>query len=139
VTAVPASFVRRVGAHLVDVVLPAVALLVVVGGLVRTRHPLAASGILVLGSLALLVFVVWNSGFRQGGSGQSLGKRAAGIRLVGADGGRPIGFGRAVTRQIAHLLDTLPLGLGYLWPLWDESRQTFADKACGTVVVRVEG
>lgn len=132
----PASFVLRVGAHLVDVVLPVFVLLVLVGGLARTRHPLAAFGILVLGSLALLAFAVWNIGFRQGSCGQSLGKRAVGIRLVGATTGRPVGFRCAVVRQIAHPLDALPLHLGYLWPLWDEQRQTFADKVCATLVVR---
>jgi hypothetical protein len=25
--------------------------------------------------------------------------------------------------------------LGYLWPLWDAKRQTFADKICSTVVL----
>ncbi|MDQ1539752.1 MAG: hypothetical protein QOH29_478, partial [Actinomycetota bacterium] len=27
--------------------------------------------------------------------------------------------------------------LGYLWPLWDSKRQTFADKILKTVVVNV--
>jgi uncharacterized RDD family membrane protein YckC len=28
------------------------------------------------------------------------------------------------------------LYLGYLWPLWDPRKQTFADKIVGSVVVR---
>jgi hypothetical protein len=27
------------------------------------------------------------------------------------------------------------LYLGYLWPLWDAKRQTFADEICSTVVL----
>jgi uncharacterized RDD family membrane protein YckC len=27
--------------------------------------------------------------------------------------------------------------LNYLWPIWDQDKQTFHDKAAGTVVVRV--
>jgi hypothetical protein len=61
-----------------------------------------------------------------------------GIRLVSASTGQPVGFGRAVVRQLAHLLDALPLMVGYLRPLWDERRQTFADKMCGTLVVQVD-
>jgi uncharacterized RDD family membrane protein YckC len=29
--------------------------------------------------------------------------------------------------------------LGYLWPLWDDKRQTFADKICSTVVLDQKG
>ena len=49
----------------------------------------------------------------------------------------PIGPGRSFLRQVAHILDALPCYLGYLWPLWDSKRQTFADKIMTTVVVRV--
>ena len=38
-------------------------------------------------------------------------------------------------RQLAHVLDGLPCYLGYLWPLWDAKRQTFADKVIGTYVI----
>jgi hypothetical protein len=37
--------------------------------------------------------------------------------------------------MLAHILDSLPCYLGYLWPLWDAKRQTFADKVMGTVVI----
>ena len=132
---IPASFVSRAGSHLIDVVaIPAVVLVLMIA-LVRTRHPLAAAAVFLLGTLVFVLFLLCNSGYRQGRPGQSLGRRARGTRLVGAQTGRPIGFGRAVVRLVAHLLDLLPFGVGYLWPLWDERRQTFADKVCRTVVV----
>ena len=46
--------------------------------------------------------------------------------------GRPIGGGLAFGRELAHVLDGF-FYIGYLWPLWDAKRQTFADKVCGTV------
>ena len=46
-----------------------------------------------------------------------------------------LGGGMAFVRQIAHILDSLPCNLGYLWPLWDQKRQTFADKVLSTVVL----
>ncbi|MGH3766875.1 MAG: RDD family protein [Pseudonocardiaceae bacterium] len=87
----------------------------------------------VVGYLGLLGFGLWNSGYLQGSTGRSLGRRVAGTRLVMLETGRPAGFRRAVIRQICHLLE---FGIGYLWPLWDGQRQTFADKIVRTVVVR---
>ncbi len=139
VAAAHATFAGRAGAHLIDAGGPVVGLLVIARLLNRFHHSAAPVALAGLGVLALLVFAVWNTLFRQGATGQSLGKRALGIRLVGERSGQPIGVGRTLVRQVAHLLDALPLYVGYLWPLWDERRQTFADKACATIVVRVEG
>ncbi len=130
-----ASFPRRAGGYLIDAVAPAVVVLVPLALAVRARHLTAAVAVLALGSLAWLLFTLWNSGWRQGRTGASLGKSVMRTRLVGVAGGRPVGFGRAVARQLAHLLDAVPFHLGYLWPLWDERRQTFADKMCDTLVV----
>ena len=47
----------------------------------------------------------------------------------------PIGFGMSIVRQIAHIVDGLVCYIGYLWPLWDAKRQTFADKIMTTVCV----
>jgi hypothetical protein len=38
-------------------------------------------------------------------------------------------------RHVCHFVDGLFCGLGYLWPLWDDRRQTFADKIMSTVVI----
>ena len=40
-----------------------------------------------------------------------------------------------VLRHFAHILDMLPCMIGFLWPLWDAKRQTFADKVIGTFVI----
>ncbi|WP_245535333.1 RDD family protein [Segniliparus rotundus] len=93
-----------------------------------------ASALLMLG---LMVVWIWNVVVQQGRTGQTVGKETMKIRLVGASSGEPVGKGRCFARQTAHLLDALPLFTGYLWPLWDENRQTFADKAARTVVVQM--
>ena len=54
--------------------------------------------------------------------------------LVSQTTGQPVGRGTVFLREIAHVADA-PLYLGYLWPLWDTQRQTFADKIMTTVVV----
>ena len=50
---------------------------------------------------------------------------------------QPIGFWRSLLRQIAHYVDQLICYIGYLWPLWDDQRQTIADKIMSTVCVPV--
>lgn len=89
-----------------------------------------------VGWLLALVIQIYNRWVR-GGRGQSWGKKVAGTWLVSERTGQPIGTGMTFVRDLAHYLDSLPLYLGYLWPLWDERRQTFADKMCGTVVTTV--
>ncbi len=72
-----------------------------------------------------------------GKTGQFWGHRAASVRIVNAADGSAIGAGKALGRYFAHILDVIPCFLGFLWPLWDQKRQTFADKIVGTVSVRV--
>ena len=40
----------------------------------------------------------------------------------------------AFIRDLVHILDGMAY-VGYLWPLWDEKKQTFADKIMRTIVV----
>jgi uncharacterized RDD family membrane protein YckC len=125
--------------YLVDALVAAVpVILVLVVGLLFLQNDPDVFVVVYLVAIVLsLAIVIWNNGHRQGTTGQSIGKTANKTKLVGVDTGQPIGFGKAVVRQIAHILDSLPFNLGYLWPIWDAQRQTFADKVCNTVVVRV--
>ena len=45
------------------------------------------------------------------------------------------GFGRAIVRYLVAMISSLAVFLGYLWAVWDERRQTWHDKAAGTVVI----
>ncbi|BBX47485.1 RDD family protein [Mycobacterium cookii] len=65
--------------------------------------------------------------------GWSLGRALLGIEVVGPDGS-PVGVGRLMAREVAHLLDTLSMLVGWLWPLWDSRRRTFADLLLRTEV-----
>jgi uncharacterized RDD family membrane protein YckC len=132
----------RVGAFLIDWAIPTVAFLVliVIGAAISSAGGSdggAAFGIFAaLGYLGYLGFWVWNSCLRQGRTGRSVGKSAVGTALVRSADGSYVGGGTAFLRELAHVIDGLPCYLGYLWPLWDDKRQTFADKICSTVVVR---
>ena len=71
------------------------------------------------------------------GRGQSWGMKATHIRLVGAQDGQPIGFGRALGRQLfGAFISGNVCALGYLWMLWDKRKQTWHDKIVNSVVVK---
>ena len=57
--------------------------------------------------------------------GWSLGRALCGIGVVQRDGAA-VGAWGLLLRDLAHLLDTTSV-VGWLWPLWDPRRRTFAD------------
>jgi uncharacterized RDD family membrane protein YckC len=85
--------------------------------------------------IASIAWWIYNRCIQAGRTGQSLGKRALHMRLISDRTGEPIGGGMAFARDICHILDSLACYVGWLFPLWDAKRQTFADKIIGTVVV----
>ncbi len=83
------------------------------------------------------VLVLVGYGYMNGALGQTPGKKAVGIKLLRVADGQLLGAGAGIGRQFLHILDALPLLLGFLWPIWDKKNQTFADKIIGSVVVKV--
>lgn len=147
---------KRVLAYLLDYLLqlPFIVLAAIGGGMIgagveSTWDPttgtytdegitgLGIAGIVIAGVsyLALFVFTIWNLVIRQGRTGYSLGKQWVGIRLVKEATGQPMGGWMCFVRSLCHILDALPCYLGFLWPLWDAKRQTFADKIMSTIVI----
>ena len=90
---------------------------------------------LLIGALYALVIGLWNL-YKQGTTGQSVGKGVLHIRVIREQDGQVLGFGGAFVRALAHILDSLPCYIGYFAPLWDAKNQTFADKIVHTVVVQ---
>lgn len=76
-------------------------------------------------------------GYLTGTTGQTPGRKVVGIRVLREADGQPLGPGAGIGRGFLHILDALPLLLGFLWPLWDKKKQTFADKLIRSVVVKV--
>jgi uncharacterized RDD family membrane protein YckC len=69
------------------------------------------------------------------GRGQTVGKILVHIRVVSIDDGQPIGYRRALIRDLARTLSWIPFGLGYLWMLWSPQKQTWHDVLSHAVVV----
>ncbi|MGC9535348.1 RDD family protein [Streptomyces sp. UG1] len=93
------------------------------------------SALMIVGYIVIFGIAIWQL-IMEGRTGQTLGKKALGIRLVKEATGQPMGVGMAFVRRLAHFLDGIACYIGYLWPLWDAKKQTFADKVCSSIVIR---
>ena len=67
--------------------------------------------------------------------GQTLGKMAAGIKVVSAEGHSSLDLGRAFARELVWLALAAPAGLGLLTVL-SRDRRGIHDRFAGTRVVR---
>lgn len=70
-------------------------------------------------------------------TGQTPGKMALGIKVIGTDGS-PVSWGKAILRYIGYIISSLVLSLGFIWVAFDAKRQGWHDKIAGTYVVRKE-
>ena len=92
----------------------------------------------ILAFAVAFAYWIWNWGYRQGTTGQSIGKSAMKFKVISEKTGQPIGFGLSIVRQIAHVVDSLVCYIGWLFPLWDAKRQTLADKIMSTICLPAE-
>jgi len=92
---------------------------------------------IVVGGLVFLLIAL-NRLLAPAITGWSLGRALFGIAVVRRGGDRP-GPWLLLARDVAHLLDTAALCIGWLWPLWDSRNRTFADLLLRTEVRRVSG
>jgi len=122
-----ANWGQRVAAYLIDY-LPII-VLELIGVIV---HNVAFSLLVLLASIG---WWIYNRCIQAGRTGQSLGKKTLRLRLLSEKTGEPIGAGMAFARDICHILDSLACYIGWLFPIWDAKRQTFADKIVSTVVI----
>ncbi|MGV0794830.1 RDD family protein [Mycolicibacterium sp. XJ1819] len=132
-----ATWRARAGAFAVDVLLGAAVLATLaVGSLTATFMSwlwwvyIAALAVTLLAMAVNRLLLPTITGF-------SLGRALCGI-TVRTRGGAPVGVWRLSAREVAHVLDTAALFLGWLWPLWDRRRRTFADLLLRTEVHTVD-
>jgi uncharacterized RDD family membrane protein YckC len=133
-----ADWAPRAGGLLIDSAV--IVVIVVVGLVIGAILGAASSGLFVLVEvltyLAVIAFEIVQF-IKQGRTGQTIGQKVVGLRLLNEQTGQPIGGGLAFARSIVHFVDSIICYIGWLFPLWDTKRQTLADKIMGTVVVRV--
>jgi uncharacterized RDD family membrane protein YckC len=120
-----ANFGQRLAAYLIDVIILAIPYGIF----------FAIFDQVVAYLIGLVLGIAYFSYFEGSTSGQTVGKKVLGIRVIDFNTGGPIGFGRALIRYIARIVSSLPCLLGYFWMLWDREKQTWHDKLGSTVVV----
>ena len=121
-----AGFWQRFGAAIIDglvLLIPSIILLLIF------KQGAAYQALSTLMSLAYFTY------FEGGATGQTVGKKALGIRVYDFRQGGSIGYGRGFLRQIGKYISAIPLFLGYFWMLWDKESQCWQDKIAGSVVV----
>jgi hypothetical protein len=93
--------------------------------------------IIAIVGFAYVIAVAIRLYIQRGHLGADIGDAVVGQTLVREATGVPMGSGWSVFgRNLLSFINSLPLYLGWLWPLWDAKRQTFVDKVLHTVVVQ---
>lgn len=73
------------------------------------------------------------------GSGQTLAMQTWRLRLVTADGGKPVGWRRALLRYALSWPSVCLFGAGLWWAFIDRDKQFAHDRLAGTVIVLLPG
>ena len=115
---------------IMGVVALATAIAVVVSGDPGNGDYSATLPPLLVQSLAVICVVGFYSYFWRL-RGQTLGMQAWRIQLIDCEA-EEISLGQALLRCAAAVLSLAPVGLGYLWCLFDKERLTWHDRLTGT-------
>jgi uncharacterized RDD family membrane protein YckC len=151
-----AGWWQRVGAALLDSLIAGIPLgivLAVINAAFGTRTVVVTNGVSHTirsvqgpGHWVLIVAIALLAGaymayFNGTGDGQTPGNRAPGIAVRDVETGAAIGLGRGAIRWLVRAMlyacFVIPGLLNDLFPLWDRRRQTLADKAARSVVIRI--
>lgn len=130
-----ASWAARAGAFAIDV-LPGLAAIATLA-LVAWAAPLRGWvwWVCTVAAVAVTIALLVNRLLLPASRGWSVGRAVFGIRVMTRDG--RAGLVRLLLRDLGHLLDTAAVFVGWLWPLWDKRKRTFADMLARTEVQRV--
>lgn len=103
------------------------------GGVENAREhlPTVVIGLLLVPLLKFILCVTMEGSRKQA----SPGKMLIDIKVTD-ESGRPISHGRAFSRNIAKLLGTATLGIGFLVGFFDRRQQCWHDKLAGTLVIK---
>jgi uncharacterized RDD family membrane protein YckC len=129
-----AGFWVRVGAVVLDGIIVSIipVILIIIGA------ASGSDGFVVFAYVVWLLLAIGYDVYYHGGeSGQTIGKRVVGIRVIDSRNGGPIGYGRSAVRFFGRYLSAVACYLGYLWMLWDKEKQCWHDKMANDLVVPV--
>ena len=133
---------RRIVAGIIDVVVLAVVFIIMsalFGESESSSGDGSASFEVNLSGFPLLIFMLIFFGYYlipEAISGQSLGKKMMGLRVIALDGS--LSWGKVAIRTVLRLIDGLPFLylVGLVCVLFNPKRQRIGDMAAGTIVTR---
>ena len=133
---------RRIEAFVFDAVVVffgSLVLQLLLGGMSGLENPIFSVVRFEMGTVVYLINLVLIVAYfvvmRTRLSGQTLGARAAHVRVV-ASGGGQLDPATALIRLLVALVSMLVIFLGYLPALFDPQRRTLQDRVARTLVVR---
>lgn len=115
--------------------------IITAGGATRSVSDTTGGVVILITALEYLLIFLLAMGYQIyfiGKNGQTLGKKALGIKVIKLDG-TPVTYKTAVRRELLgkFVSGLIPLAMGYFWMLWDKDKQALHDKIAGTVVVKI--
>ncbi len=129
------GLLRRIGAMLYDALLVGALLFLATIPFIAIRggEPVErGDNLLYQVTLVIVVYAFFVSFWS--GPGRTLGMQSWRLQLENDQGKVPT-IAQASLRFLASLLSWLPLGLGFLWQLWDHDKLTWHDRISHTRVV----
>lgn len=129
------TLIRRIGAMLYDglLILALMFLSTLPFIAARDGKPVEASENLLYQIVLVIIIYAFFVGFWTR-SGRTLGMQSWRLQLETIDGGE-VSVGAATIRFFTALLSWAPLGLGFLWSLWDKEHLTWHDRISKTRIV----
>ena len=127
-----AGFWRRFAAYLIDYIL-----ISVVGGIAFFILTAIAddAGAVIGYILWFILFFVYFAYMESSESQATVGKIALGIQVTDLQGNR-IAFGKALGRNVAKILSSLILYIGFIMAAFTAKKQALHDMIAGTLVVK---
>ena len=129
-----AGFWVRFVAYIIDAIIVGVVLGVLSGILSAAMGAERAAGVISIISLVVSVayyVYFWTT------SGQTIGQKVMGLRVIRTDGST-LTVGNAVMRMIGIAISSAVLFIGLIWVAFDANKQGWHDKIAGTYVVHVK-
>lgn len=132
-----ADFGQRLGAFLFDLLLFLIVLMLATFLLSSYSEKSIVSSNAMLVAFYCVAFLLFGFNFilLAGRTGQTVGKRLVGIRIVKEDH-EPAGYVSVILRHcVGYLVSIAGLFLGFVWVIWDPRNQGWHDKIARTIVV----
>ena len=114
---------KRFVAFLIDIA--PIIVLEILGGII------GSSAVKALVGLAVLAYSLYNNVYLQGTTGQTIGKKQQGIKLVKADTGQPVGPAMAFVRGLLSGIISIVCLLDHWIILVDKDKRRISDKILG--------